>query len=98
MPKVSIENLKVGMKLSKPVLNDNGMILIVEGTEVTTVLIERLSNMNVAAVSVEGAPQNAKTKEELLAELDARFGKTGGEPYMGLIKKLFRERIEALDG
>jgi hypothetical protein len=84
------------MKLSKPVTNEAGMILLGEGTELTNALITRLENMNVQSVHVEGASMPAKPKEEMLAELDARFKKTENEPYMATLKKLFREHIEEL--
>ncbi len=94
MPKVPANNLKPGMKLSKPVVNDTGMILLGEGTELTNALIERLQNMNVSSVYIEGAATPPKPMEEMLSELDARFKKTENEPHMGLLKKLLREHIE----
>ncbi|MCL4456881.1 MAG: hypothetical protein M1147_10350 [Nitrospirae bacterium] len=96
MPKVPANSLKPGMKLSKPVMNDAGMILLGEGTELTNALIERLQNMNVSSVYVEGAAAPQKPLEEILSELDARFKKTENEPNMGLLKKLFRDHIEGL--
>lgn len=94
MPKVPVDNLKAGMKLSRPVVNDNGMILLGEGTEITEAAIERLRNMNILSVSVEGGPQPEKSKEEMLSELDMRFRKTEHEPHMGTLKRLLKEHIE----
>lgn len=96
MPKIPVSSLKPGMKLSKPVTNDAGMILLGEGTELTNALIERLENMNVGSVSIEGAAVPQKPLEEMLSELDARFKKTENEPNMGLLKKLLKEHIEGL--
>ncbi|MCL4537430.1 MAG: hypothetical protein M1610_07560 [Nitrospirae bacterium] len=96
MPKVSVNNLKPGMKLSKPVVNEAGMILLGEGTEITDSLIERLQNMNVSSVYVEGASKPQKSKEDIMAEIDARFKKTENEPHMGMLKKLFKEHVEEL--
>lgn len=96
MRKVSVDTLKPGMKVAKPVVNDSGMILFGAGTALTDSLIERLGNMNVGAVYVEGEAQRQKSKEELLAALDARFSKTGHEPHMAALKQLFKERIEGM--
>ncbi len=96
MPKVTVNNLKPGMKLSKPVVNEAGMILLGEGTEITDVLIERLQNMNVSSVFVEGASKPQKPKEEVMAEIDARFKKTENEPHMGMLKRLIKEHVEEL--
>jgi len=96
LPKVTVNNLKPGMKLSKPVVNEAGMILLGEGTEITDALIERLQNMNVSSVFVEGASKPQKPKEDAMAEIDARFKKTENEPHMGMLKKLLKEHVEEL--
>lgn len=96
MAKISVNALKSGMKLTKPVVNDAGMVLLGEGTELTDTLIERLLNMDIGSVYVEGTASPGKSKEDMLAELDARFKKTENEPYMGMLKKLFKEHIEEL--
>ncbi len=96
MPRVPVDKLKPGMKLAKPVTNPSGMTLLGEGTELTDELIERLNNMNITSVHIEGASKPQKPKEELLAELDARFEKTKDKPYMSTLKKLVREHIEDL--
>ncbi|MFO0751784.1 MAG: hypothetical protein U0411_00480 [Thermodesulfovibrionales bacterium] len=94
MPKVSVDSLKPGMKLAKPVVNESGMILLGEGTELTEAHIERLQNMTIGSVTVTGSAQSKKPKEEMLAALDARFSKTEGEPYMSFIKQVLAEQIE----
>ncbi len=96
MKKVSVEILKPGVKLAKPVVNDSGMIIIGDGTVLSDVHIERLQNMNINTVYVEGTAGPSKSKEELLAELDARFKKTEEEPYMSILKKVLREHIEGM--
>lgn len=96
MSKVLVENLKVGMKLSKPIVNDAGMVMLGAGTELTRSAIERLGAMNIAAVHVEGSSAPGKSKEHLLSELDARFRKTENEPYMAGLKRLLKEHIEEL--
>ena len=96
MPKVSVNNLKPGMKLLKPVVNEAGMVLLGEDTELTGSLIERLQNMNVSSVYVEGASKPQKSKEDIMSEIDARFKKTENEPHMGTLKRLLEEHVEEL--
>jgi len=97
MKKLSVENLKAGVKLAKPIVNESGMIIIGEGTILSDIHIERLRNMNVNSVFIEGTAGPSKSREELLAELDARFRKTEEEPYMLVLKKIFKEQIEGMD-
>jgi hypothetical protein len=97
MPKVLVDKLVRGMKLSRPVTNESGMILLGEGTELTDSLIERLVAMNVESVHIEAASGPAKTKAELFHELDARFKKTEHEPCMGLLKRIIHDQIEKMD-
>ncbi|HWR89845.1 MAG TPA: hypothetical protein VN260_06265 [Dissulfurispiraceae bacterium] len=96
MPKVSVEKLEPGMTLSRPVKNEAGMVLIGEGTVMSDQLIEKLKRMGISSVFVEGASMPEKPKEEMIRELNERFKKTEREPQMSLLKRLFREHIEAL--
>ena len=98
MKKVLIEKLKPGAKLAKPVVNDAGMILIGEGTVLSDTHINRLQNMSIGSVFVEGTAGPAKTREEVIAELDARFRKTENEPYMATLKRIMKEVIEGMSG
>jgi hypothetical protein len=84
------------MKISKPVVNDAGMILLGEGTEITSALIAKLEKMNIASVNVEGSSAPDKSLEEMLTALDARFKKTENEPLMGMLKSILKEHIEGL--
>lgn len=94
MAKVSLDKLKPGMRLTKPVENDAGMVLIGEGTELTEATIRRLDAMNISSVHVDVPTAGEKPKEELLAALEARFSKTGNAPHMQTILKVFRQHIE----
>ncbi len=91
-----MEHLKPGAKLAKPVVNESGMILIGEGTVLKESHIDRLQGMSINTVFVEGTAGPSKTREELLAELDARFKKTEDEPYMPTVKRMFKEYIEGM--
>jgi hypothetical protein len=96
MPKIPVAKLEPGMKLAKPVTAKNGMVMLGEGTELSVTWIERIADMDIASVFVEGPPIQTTSKEEALANLDARFAKVEGKPYMNLIKKITKEHIEGL--
>ena len=96
MRKISLDGLEPGMRLAKPVLNGNGMVLVSEDTELTDLTIDKLKHMDVDSVYVQGPAEQAKPKEEMLHEFEERFGNAEGAPYMDLIKKAVREHIEGL--
>jgi hypothetical protein len=84
------------MRLGKSVLNENGMVLLSEDTELTDSIIEKLKHMKVDRVNVKGMSKPEKPKEEMLLELDERCKNVEGAPYMSLIKKAMQEHIEGL--
>ncbi|KAF0178203.1 MAG: hypothetical protein FD164_2251 [Nitrospirae bacterium] len=96
MPAVTIANLKPGMKLSKPIVNDSGMVLLPQGTVLTASLIGRIENMNLAPVSIEGSSEPRKPLEAVLAEIDARFRMAGDQPLMQMMKRVMKEHFEVL--
>ena len=96
MRKISLESLEPGMRLARSVLNENGMVLLSEDTELTDTVLERLRHMGVDGVCVKGMSKPEKSKEEMLLELDGRFRNASETPYMSLIKKALHEHIEGL--
>lgn len=96
MPCINIEKAQPGMILSKPVVNNFGIILMGEGTALTDPIIQKLKNMNISVVHIEGDAKMKKPKEEMLSEVEARFKKTEDKPYMRTIKKLLIKHIERL--
>jgi hypothetical protein len=96
MPRVVVANLQEGMKLLRPVTDKNGMILLSEGTVLTEKWIERIQDMAVEAVYIDGPTLRTIPKEEELARLDARFKYVEDVPHMKLLKKLVKEHIEGL--
>lgn len=98
MPKISPDKLEIGMKLVKPVVNKNGMVLLGEGVELTEKWIERIIDMDIDCVYVEGLSQQEIPKEEMLGQLEARFRYVKDKPYMNLIRKAVEEHIEGLYG
>lgn len=96
MPRVPIDKIKPGMKLSRPIVNEMDVVLIGEGVELTDVLIKRIIDMGISSIYIEGTPKPKKPKEEMLKELNERFKKTENEPHMYLLKKVLRESIEEM--
>jgi hypothetical protein len=96
MPRVSKEGLTPGMKLAKPICGQNGMVLLAERTELTEKWIERIQNMDVSGVFVEGTSEPKIPREEAMAALEERFAATLQAPYMAAIQKAVRLHIESL--
>jgi hypothetical protein len=98
MPKIPVAKLEPGMKLAKPVVAKNGMVMLGEGTELTATWVDRIQDMDITSVFVEGPPIQMIPVEEALANLDARFAHVVSKPYMSMIKKIVKEHIESLYG
>jgi hypothetical protein len=98
MAKVSIDKLKPGMRLLRPVTNKNGMVVLNKDMELTEGIINRLADIDVRGVHIQGMSEPAASREEMLADLDARFRHVEEEPYMPVLKRLVREHIEDLYG
>lgn len=96
MPAVTVANLKSGMKLSRPIVNDSGMVLLPQGTVLTDSLIGRIENMNIATVSIEGSQEPQKPLEEVMAEIDARFRNADDQPLMQMLKRIMKEHAEVM--
>lgn len=97
MQKVPIDLVKPGMVLAKPILNDSGMALCAEGTELTASIIERLIKINITHVTLRGNPVDLgieiKSKEQKVKELHARFEKVKDDPLMDRIKTSIEKAI-----
>ena len=96
MARVPVDKLVPGMRLSKPVTNKNGMVMLGENTELTQALIERIEIMDIGGVHVQGYSQPQEPKEESLRLLDERFKNVVTKPHMDRLKRLLREHIEGL--
>jgi len=96
MPKIPLDNIHPGMRLAKPVMNENGMILLNEDTELTDILIERLKGMNLDGVFIKGMSKPSVPKENMLSDIDKRFKMVENEPYMGLLRNILVKHIEGL--
>jgi hypothetical protein len=96
MVKIPVSKIEAGMKLAKPVAAKSGMVMLGEGTELTAKWIERIQDMGITNIFVEGPPVQAVPREEALANLDARFAHVEEKPYMNAIKKIVKQHIEDL--
>lgn len=96
MLRVSINQLKPGMRLAKPVLNDSGMVLLPEGSELAQPMIERLNVAGISFVFIEGKIEPLKPLNEVLEEVNERFKKTENERHMDLLKKVLIEHLAKL--
>lgn len=94
MQKIAVNNLQAGMVVARAITNDSGMVMLSEGTALTDSLIKRLGSMELGHVFIEGDAPDAKSKDEMLADLDFRFKKTEKEQYMDTIKQVLKARIE----
>jgi hypothetical protein len=95
LPKISPDRLEAGMKLTKPVLRGD-MVLLSEGTVLTDSWVRRIQDMDIDGVHVDGPSQQSVPKEEMLSQLEQRFKNVEGKPCMGLLKKIMKEHIEGL--
>jgi hypothetical protein len=96
MSKIALDKLESGMKLAKPVENSSGMVLLGENTELTVELIDKIKDMGIDSVYIQGMTKPSVPVEVMLSDLDARFKTVENEPYMDVLKKVFIEHIESL--
>jgi hypothetical protein len=94
--KIALDKLEAGMKLAKPVQNSSGMVLLGENTELTVELIDKIKDMGVDSVYIQGMSKPSIPIEAMLSQLDERFKMVESEPYMDVLKKIFKEHIERL--
>lgn len=76
--------------------NPDGPPICGRGTVLTDSLVERLKNLGIQTVTVEGHPvwiEGDVTLEDMLAELDRRFCKVDDVPLMQKLKELYRANI-----
>lgn len=100
MRRVVPQELLPDMVLAKPVTNANGLPIVATGTILDTAMIERLRQMELASVYVEGdaSDSGGKTLAELEAELDHRFRHVAQDPIQQLILQALRTHLRATHG
>ncbi|MHB1014974.1 MAG: hypothetical protein ACYC2W_06825 [Desulfurivibrionaceae bacterium] len=98
MQRILMAQAGPGMILAKEILNPEGMVLCGAGTALSEALIERLINMDVVDVTVEGHPVNIegeKTLQEELREIDLRFQRVEDIVPLMYLKKRIQARLVA---
>ena len=76
--------------------NPSSMPICGKGVKLTESLIERLKQMGVQSVGVEGRPvkiEGEATLEQMLAALDQRFKRLESDALMMKVKELYRKQI-----
>ncbi len=99
MQKIPLALAKAGMKLAKPAQKEGGMVIAATGMELTERLIERLANMDVEAVVVEGNPLDPSAGEDtpfarIAERLDHLFRRYTSDPAMTETKEMLREYFQ----
>jgi hypothetical protein len=100
MKRVVVYELLPDMVLARPVTNANGLPIVAGGTILNAALIERLQELGLPSVYVEGdaLDSGGKTLDELEAELDHRFRHVAHDPIQQLILQTLRTHLRATHG
>jgi hypothetical protein len=104
MQNIPLALAKPGMVLARSVINPNspGVPVCGKGIPLTDSLIERLTQMGIQSVTVEGHPvvvEGESTLEEMLIKLDEKFRRLEGDSLMMKIKEIYKRRlIRSMEG
>ncbi|MFY9397957.1 MAG: hypothetical protein WAR22_06285 [Desulfomonilia bacterium] len=104
MQKVPISLVQPGMVLAKPVLNEAGMPLCAEGTELTESIIDRLRRLNVPFLTLKGRPvdmgETEPSLQERISKLRERFAPVQGDPTMERVRVAIEQAVisESMEG
>jgi hypothetical protein len=99
MQRIPISLATSGMVLAKDLVrpeNPTGPAICGKGMELTDSLLERLRNMGIQSITVQGHPvwmEGDKTLEDLLLELDYRFSRAGQDPLTRSLKEIYRKQL-----
>lgn len=98
MQRIPLSYAAPEMVLAKPVLRDDGMVLLAVGTELTSPLITRLQSMKVEHIIVEGNPVDLEgTLSEFNRspeDLDRLFRKLTDNDFMMKLKSFLGEYFQ----
>lgn len=97
MARISLGQARAGQEVVRPVVNNNGVVLVQAGTRLSESLIERLRGLGISFIVVAGAdpivPGPAPAAQ--LAELDRRFAGHDDDPLMSELKRIVAVQITA---
>ncbi|MFQ5579226.1 MAG: hypothetical protein ACE5FZ_01325 [Nitrospiria bacterium] len=91
-----------GMTLAKPVMrpdSESEMPVCGAGTVLTESLIDRMNQMGIASLIVQGHPvviEGEETPEAKIKALDYRFRRVCTDPIMLRLKGIYKERLKRL--
>ncbi len=92
--RVDLQKIKSGMKLSEPVLNQQGGLLLKEGEVITPQHLMLFKTWGVGQFEVEGESkkeEGTKKGEEIEKEVEAIFSASGGGEIMEEIKRVAKK-------
>ncbi|GAB6888815.1 hypothetical protein JCM13304A_23140 [Desulfothermus okinawensis JCM 13304] len=95
MQKIPLDKAKTGMVLAKPVLKENGMVLIAQGTELTENHFSILKKQGIKFIVVKGTPLDLGegaygfSIKKRLDRLDYIFRKHKNNKWMQKVKEFF---------
>lgn len=104
MQKIPFSLAQPGMILARDVIrvdNPNGPPICGKGLVLTEPLIERLANLDVQSITVQGHPLNIdgdKTLEEDLEDLERRFRFVSDDPLAEKLKNIYRDYLIRIRG
>ncbi len=104
MKKVLVENLEDGMILAKPVIGQNGNVLLNAGIEMKSNMAERLKRWGITIIYIaaeesdEELAEKEEFKDQKSKELEAVFEDVIDNPLMKIIYIASKKHIEAMDG
>ncbi len=96
MQKIPLEKAKPGMVLAKPILKENGMVLIAENTELSENHFTILKKQGIKFIVVKGTPLDLGegaygfSIKKRLERLDHLFRKHYNNNWMQKVKEFFK--------
>jgi hypothetical protein len=99
MQKIPISLATAGMVLAKDIKSSDdpaSMTICGKGVKLTDSLLDRLRQMGIQSLTVEGHPvvtAGEASLDEMLAALDKRFRRVTNDPLMMKVKELYRKQI-----
>lgn len=99
MPRIPLSEAQPGQKLRRPAATRAGMIMVQPGTELTAAIIDRLRNLGIDSVFVEGSGRGTeKSPEEIRREIQERFRGHEHDAWMMELKEIVLKRVAGGDG
>lgn len=99
MQKIPLNLAKPGMILAKPLLRDNGLVLVAENTKLSETLLQRLERMDIQTITVQGHPVDLGDGGETpyakrLARLDHLFRRHTKDAWMQKVREHIRQYLQ----